>query len=140
MELAKNRIRPEENYQVSSQLKEEAFQSADSFWASATPAKRFFNHLFVKQKYPLENINKGNVFAYLGYSGQAEEQYLNAILNGPEYWEGFFNLGMLYFFRGQYQDAMDCYLKVLQINPQHAGASEWLAKCYQHQNQGRTSR
>lgn len=128
-EVLKNEILFEENYPISGELKKKAFQSFQLYEASTNPMKRFVNHHFSAQQFPSEYIRKGNVLASLGYFNQAEELYLKALLENPEYYESLLNLGNVYLFTERYQDAIRCYSIALEMNPRERWAREWIKKC-----------
>ena len=128
-EVLKNEIIFEETYPIPSELKKKAFQSFQFHQAQANPIKQFLKRRFYTQKFPYEYIRKGNVFASLGYFNQAEELYLKALLESPDYYESLLNLGNVYLSTGRYQDAARCYSEVLKMNPRDRQIREWAKKC-----------
>mgnify|MGYP000865442162 FL=1 len=71
--------------------------------------------------------------ARLGDDPQAATHWQRAVALRPDYLEAHFNLGLLYVRHQQWSKAIDAFLLVLSIDPDHAMARELIEECKKYQ-------
>lgn len=71
------------------------------------------------------HLENGIKFLNMGKLPQAEKQFKLAIEKDPYLYEGFFYLGICYKEKGLFEEAMECFKKAIDLNPQD---KRWIDK------------
>ncbi len=84
--------------------------------------QEYIHILSLNKGYVFAWINAGNIFYGQNKLEDAIRFYSNAAAVRPDYSEGYFNLGVAYYKKGDFVSAKQYWQKTLQIAPAHAGA------------------
>ena len=84
--------------------------------------QEYIRILSINKGYVFAWINAGNIFYGENKLDDAVRFYSNAVAVRPDYPEGYFNLGVAYYKKGDLASAKQLWLKTLQMAPAHAGA------------------
>ncbi|MFH1073526.1 MAG: DUF2723 domain-containing protein, partial [Candidatus Firestonebacteria bacterium] len=75
---------------------------------------------------PYARVNLGNIYINKNMAGAAAREYELALNYNPGLTDACYNLGVAYFRLNKPAEAKNCWLKTLELKPDHAGAREAL--------------
>ncbi|MBP7861450.1 tetratricopeptide repeat protein [bacterium] len=111
-------------------------QFCDSVW-SVEPTKTFnigvTKNQEVKKANAVRKLDLGNFNLYHGNTNQAIEAYKTAIAFYPDLWEAHYGLANCYVSKRKYNLAIDQYLEVLSIKPNHKESNLVIANLFRAQ-------
>ena len=71
---------------------------------------------------PAALLAEAAVYANMGRRKEAEGTYKKAAVLRPQYWDGYYELGVFYFRQQRYREAAEAFQRVLEITPDNAMA------------------
>ena len=86
----------------------------------------FLSILKIAPGNPYARISLGNIYINKNMVAEAASEYETAIKYNPVLVDGYYNLGVAYLKMNKLAEAKQCWLKTLELKPDHSGAREAL--------------